>query len=189
MQGNNTKQTTKSPGSIEKSLLLLEIFAMEPYEFSIPQLAQITGLNRTTVYRTLQILISRGFIMFDKTQDKYKIGYAMYHIGTKYLYNKNYQDKLMEIFVEISEITKESMGMAIKDGDKIMSLLEVEIHQPMKFNDFPGKYFPPNKGCYGKCIMAYQPEEYIDKILEDQVFEKTCYNTLTNYDEIKSCLL
>ena len=179
---NNTIKN--SPGSIEKALALLEMFAAEPYEFTVPELAEKTGFNRTTVYRTLQILMSRDFIMFDKSQDKYKIGYAMYHVGTKYLYNKNYQDKIMEILVEISEITKESVGMAVKEGSKIMSLLEVEIHQPMKFNDFPGKYFPPNKGCYGKCLMAYQPEEYVDKILDGQVFEKTCYNTLTKKEEL-----
>jgi DNA-binding IclR family transcriptional regulator len=180
----SSNSSNESPGSIEKAMILLEALASEPCEFTVPELAEKTGFNRTTVYRTLRILMSGDFVMFDKAQDKYKIGYALYHVGTKYLYNKNYHDKIMEILVEISEVTKESVGMAVKDGNKIMSLLEVEIHQPMKFNDFPGKYFPPNKGCYGKCLMAYQSQEYIAAMLDGQTFEKTCYNTLTQKEEL-----
>ncbi|NCB42455.1 MAG: IclR family transcriptional regulator [Clostridia bacterium] len=183
---NNTQKSiaTSTPGSIEKALDLLEIFAIPPYEYTIPELVGKTGFNRTTIHRTLKILMNKDFIMFDRSSEKYKIGHAMYHVGTVYLYNDNYKKRLMEILIEISEITKESIGMAVKKGDKIMSLLEVELHQPMKFNDFPGKYFPPNKGCYGKCLMAYQPPEYIEATLEGQTFEKTCYNTLTTKEEL-----
>lgn len=186
MKENTNKIRSNSPGSIEKALELFEIFAIPPYEYTIPELVEKTGFNRTTIHRTLKILMSKDFIMYDESREKYKIGHAMYHVGTVYLYNDNYKKRLMEILVEISEITKESIGMAVKKGDKIMSLLEVELHQPMKFNDFPGKYFPPNKGCYGKCLMAYQPEEEINRMLEGQVFEKTCYNTLTTMEEIKA---
>lgn len=172
-------------GSIDKALTILEVLATEPYVFSVTDIVKATGFNRTTVYRTLQILLNREYVQYDKRRDKYQIGHATYHAGTIYLHNNSYQDKVMEILVEISEITKESVGMAVREGDKVMSLLEVELHQPMKFNDFPGKYFPPNKGSYGKCIMAYQNEETVDRILDGQVFEKTCYNTLTTKEELK----
>lgn len=178
-----------APGSIEKALELFEIFAIPPYEYTTPELVEKTGFNRTTIHRTLKILMSKDFIMYDSTSEKYKIGHAMYHVGTVYLYNGNYKERLLEILVEISEITKESIGMAVKKGDKIMSLLEVEIHQPMKFNDFPGKYFPPNKGCYGKCLMAYQSEEYIDQILKGQVFERPATTHLQPKKNLKKNML
>ncbi|MDD2294622.1 MAG: IclR family transcriptional regulator [Eubacteriales bacterium] len=186
MQKNNFIHTGDKIGSIDKALTLLEVLATEPYAFAIAEIVSKTGFNRTTIYRTLQILLNREYVHYDKERDKYQIGHATYHAGTIYLHNNSYQDKVMEILVEISELTKESVGMAVREGDKIMSLLEVEIHQPMKFNDFPGKYFPPNKGSYGKCIMAYQSEKTIDRILDGQVFEKTCYNTLTTKEELKN---
>jgi DNA-binding IclR family transcriptional regulator len=171
-------------GSIDKALTLLDVLAVEPYAFTVPEIVAKTGFNRTTVYRTLQILLKRDYVHLDKEREKYQVGHGVYHVGTIYLHNNHYQDKVMEILAEISGLTKESVGMAVREGDKIMSLLEVEIHQPMKFNDFPGKYFPPNKGSYGKCIMAYQSPETIHRILDGQVFEKTCYNTMTTKEEL-----
>jgi len=177
-------EVPEKAGSIEKALIILEVLASEPYAFSVADIVRRTGFNRTTVYRTLQILLARDYIRHDREQDKYHIAHATYHAGMIYLHGKGYQDSVMELLIEISEKTKESVGMAVREGDKVMSLLEVEIHQPMKLNDFPGKYFPPNKGCYGKCITAYRSAEDIDRILDGQSFEKTCYNTLTTKKEL-----
>ncbi|HPF19478.1 MAG TPA: IclR family transcriptional regulator [Bacillota bacterium] len=185
MRKKDAPNANEKTGSIDKALTILEALAGEPYAFSVAEIVGKTGFNRTTVYRTLRILLNRDYVHHDRERDKYQIGHATYHAGTIYLHNKSYQDKVMEILVEISELTKESVGMAVREGDKIISLLEVEIHQPMKFNDFPGKYFPPNKGSYGKCIMAYRDEKTIDRILEEQTFEKTCYNTLTAKEDLK----
>lgn len=184
MPKKSSAEPAGKAGSIEKALTILDVLAGEPFAFTVPEIVEKTGFNRTTVYRTLQILLNRQYVHFDKERDKYQVGHGVYHVGAIYLHNNSYQDKVMEILVEISEITKESVGMAVREGDKVMSLMEVEIHQPMKFNDFPGKYFPPNKGSYGKCIMAYRDQESIDRILDGQIFEKTCYNTLTTKEEL-----
>jgi DNA-binding IclR family transcriptional regulator len=170
--------------SIEKAVLILKQLAIAPYEFKTSELARRLGMNRSSVYRILQALKDCDLVICDKAGEHYKVGPEMYHIGTTYLYNNNFHSKLVDILSEISEIIKESVGMAIKDGDKIMSLLEIEVHQPMKLNDVPGRYYPPNKGNYGKTLMAYQDPEYIERVLSGRVFEKTFYNTLTTKEEL-----
>jgi DNA-binding IclR family transcriptional regulator len=170
--------------SIDKAIIILEQLAVSPYAYKAGELARKIGMNRSSVYRILQLLEERDLVICDKAGEFYKIGPEMYHIGTKYLYNNNFHSKLIDILSEMSEIMKESVGLAIKDGDKIISLIEIEVHQPMKLNDVPGRYFPVNKGNYGKVLMAYQSPEYIERILTGQVFEKTCYNTLTTKEEL-----
>ena len=170
--------------SIEKAVIILEALGTDPYEYKVQALAHKTGFNRSTVYRILRTLEERHLVVFDSDGDKYKIGPGMYHIGSTYLYNNNYKNKIQDILSEIADKTKESVGMAVKDGDKIISIFEIEVHQPMKLNDVPGKYFPVNKGNYGKCIMAYQDPAYIEKFLEGQEFEKTCPKTLTTKEEL-----
>lgn len=170
--------------SIEKSIMILEILGSEPYCFKPVDLAKKLGFNRSSVYRILQTLLRSDLVILDQETDMYKIGPGMYHIGMTYLYRNSFMSKINDILAEISEITKESVGMAVKDGDKIISLFEIEVHQPMKLNDVPGRYFPVNKGNYGKCIMAYQPIEYIHQILNNSTFEKSYPNTLTTKEEI-----
>lgn len=170
--------------SIEKAIVILELLSEPPYEYKVSDISQITGINRTTTYRILDTLESKSMVIRDIDSDKYKIGPTTYHFGVSYLNNYNYESKVQEILNEISELTKESVGLAIKDGDKIISLFEIEIHQPMKFNDIPGKFYDVNKGTYGKCIMAYQDEGYIKEMLEDRAFEKLYPNTITEKEEL-----
>lgn len=170
--------------SIEKSYMILDQLALPPYEYKVAELSALLRLNRSSVYRILQILKNRELVIFSPDTEKYKIGPAMYHIGMKYLYNNNFSSRIVDILSEISDKTKESVGMAVKDGNKIMSIFEIEVHQPMKLNDVPGRYFPVNKGNYGKCIMAFQSDEYIEEFLADKEFEKTCPNTLTTKEEL-----
>ena len=170
--------------SIEKAIILLEELAVPPYEYKTSELARKTGMNRSSVHRILQLLKNRDLVIYDKAGERYKVGPELYHIGTKYLYNNNFHSKLVDILSEISEILKESVGLAVRDGDKVISLIEIEVHQPMKLNDVPGRYYPPNKGNYGKTLMAYQDPEYIERALTGKVFEKTFYNTLTTKEEL-----
>jgi len=51
----------------------------------------------------------------------------MYHIGATYLYNHNYSNKIQDILSEISNITKESVGMAVKDGEMKLCSPEIDI--------------------------------------------------------------
>lgn len=174
----------KGHTSIDKAVDLLEQLAMPPYEYKPAELAALTGLNRSSVYRLLGILQARELVACDKEGEYYKIGPGLYYVGTKYLYNNNFHSVIQNILDEISSRIKESVGLAVWDGGRIISLLEVELHQPMKLNDYPGRYFPINKGCYGKVLTAYQPQDVIDKVLQGQTFEKSNCNTLTTREEL-----
>jgi DNA-binding IclR family transcriptional regulator len=41
-----------------------------------------------------------------------------------------------------------------------------------------------NRGCYGKCLMAYHDPARVQKLLRSEKFEKQLPNTLTDPDEI-----
>jgi DNA-binding IclR family transcriptional regulator len=89
-----------------------------------------------------------------------------------------------KILDSISKQTEESVGYAILEGNTVLSLYEIEIDQPLKMNYKPGLYYPMNRGCYGKCLMAYNKSEIVEKLLYNQKFEKITKYTLTEPDEI-----
>ncbi len=95
------------------------------------------------------------------------MGPMTYHLGNIYLSNANYKDKILNILEEISKESAESVGIAHRVGDKVISLFEVETYQIVKINDQPGTYYPMNRGCYGKCLMAYHDPEVVEKLLDD----------------------
>ena len=170
--------------SIKKAINILEKLAEPPYEYTVQSLAQVTGMNITTIYRVIYQLEEEDMVVMDRDSKKYKIGPNAYHIGATYVYNNNYMKKIEELLMEISEKVRESVGMAIWDRNKIISVIEIDTHQPVKMYDVPGRIYSPNKGNYGKCIMAFQDPEFIEEYLDTHTFEKTFSNVLTEKEEL-----
>ena len=170
--------------SIKKAFLVLDQLSEPPYEYTPTVLSQKTSINRTTIHRILQDLMDFDVVMKNELAKTYRIGPNIYRMGSVYLHNFNYRSKIEEILNKMSQESKESVGLAIRDEEKIISLYEIEIFQPLKMNYNPGMFYPMNRGCYGKCLMAFYDEDRVKELLYSQKFEKISKNTLTDPGEI-----
>ena len=179
-----SSETKPSMSSLQKGLYLLTIFARVPYKFTVSQLEEMTGFNRTTIYRILSTLEKSGMLIKDSQSKSYKMGPLAYHLGNIYLSNANYKDSILRILEKISKESAESVGIAHRVGNKVVSLFEVETYQMVKINDQPGTFYPMNRGCYGKCLMAYHDPLVVEKLLEEITFEKVAPNALTDKEAI-----
>lgn len=170
--------------SLEKGLYLLSLLAEEPYRLTVTDLVKVSGLNRTTVYRILTTLEEEGLLIRETNNKVYRMGPMTYHLGNVYLMNANYKESLLTILEKIGEESEESVGMAHREGNQVVSIFSVETHQPVKVNDRPGVFYPMNKGTYGKCLMAFHDPGIVRELLEYATFEKTAPNTLIGKEGI-----
>lgn len=60
--------------SLEKALYLLSLFAEPPYKYDVPTLSELTGMNRTTVYRNLTSLERAGLLRREEETRSYTVG-------------------------------------------------------------------------------------------------------------------
>jgi Transcriptional regulator len=169
---------------VEKAMLILETMSNHPDELKVAELSELTKINRTTVHRILKELLAKEWVIQNFKTGKYIVGPMAFHVGMAYTKNNNIEPKVQEILNRISAKVKESVGYAVREGDKVISLYEVEIHQPYKMNYHPGQFYPLNRGGYGKCLYAYYDQERVRQLLSEQEFEKYGPNTLTEPEEI-----
>lgn len=169
---------------IEKAMLILETMSNHPDELKVAEISELTKINRTTVYRILKELLVKGWVIQNFKTGKYIIGPMAFHVGMAYTNNNNVEPKILEVLDYLSEQAKESVGYAVREGDKVISLYESEIHQPYKMNYQPGQFYPMNRGGYGKCLYAYHDQERVKQLLSEQKFEKHGPNTITEPEEL-----
>ncbi len=181
---NSVSHKKQKLSNLQKMTYILKILNKPPYKYTASEISDMTGINRTTVYRTLMVLAEEDFIIQDEFSRKFAVGPMLYHIGLGYLNNYHFKDEIYKIIKKVADITSESVGISVREGNKIISLYEIEIQQPLKMNYPPGSYYPMNRGCFGKCLMAYHDKEIVRNLLEQQKFEKLFPNTLTEIDEI-----
>jgi DNA-binding IclR family transcriptional regulator len=169
---------------VEKALLIMETMGNHPDELKVAEISELTKINRTTVHRILRELLAKEWVIQNFKTGKYIVGPMAFHVGMAYTTNNNIEPKILELLDRLSEEAKESVGYAVREGDKVISLYEVEVHQPYKMNYHPGQFYPMNRGSYGKCLFAYHDQEHVKQLLEEQKFEKFGPNTLTEPEDI-----
>lgn len=69
--------------SLEKALFLLILFTEPPYKYDVPGLAELTGMNRTTVYRNLSALEQAGLLEKNMMTKMYSMGPLARKMGEK----------------------------------------------------------------------------------------------------------
>ncbi len=170
--------------SIDKTARIFKQLCREPHEYKITELARLTSINRTSLHRVLRTLEGHGLVLKTEKNKTYKLGPMAYEMGSVYLNSFQFGDNIFPILDKISHESQESVGIAIREGEKVISLYEIEVDQPLKMNYRPGLVYPMNRGCYGKCLMAYYDQDRVSKMLDEMTFEKVCINTLTEKEEI-----
>jgi DNA-binding IclR family transcriptional regulator len=169
---------------VEKAMLILETMSNHPDELKVAELSELTKINRTTVYRILKELLAKDWVIQNFKTGKYIVGPMAFHVGLAYTNNNNVEPKILEVLNGLNADMKESIGYAIREGDKVISLYETEIRLPYLMNYHPGQFYPMNRGCYGKCLNAYYDQDRVKQLLSEQTFEKCGPNTLTDPEEI-----
>lgn len=171
--------------SIQKAIEIIKYMTKEPYSFTVLEISKALGINRSTVHRILNTLKDDMIILQNSSTKKYKIGPMAYHIGSAYLHSETYTDEIHSILDEVAEKVRLSAGYAIREGDKIINIYEVETYIPMRMGYRPGMFYPIHCGVYGKTIMAfYNPPEKLREIVYSTDLKKMTENTITDPEKL-----
>ncbi|KAB3534365.1 IclR family transcriptional regulator [Alkaliphilus pronyensis] len=178
-------QDKGSLASLQKAIAILKFLSYEPYHFTAIEISKGLNINRSTVHRMLATLMEEMMVLQNPITKKYKLGPLSYHIGASYLHNMKYVDEIHNIIDGIAEKLSLSVGYAVKEGNKIMTLYEVEDYVSVRMGYKPGSFYPINCGAYGKTIMAFhKPLDELRRIVYSTPLEKRSEKTITNPDKL-----
>src|SRR5665647_3781757 len=71
--------------SVDKSITILEALSKEKTGLGVTELSNYTGFPKTTVFRLLFTLMSRGYVEKDIKNDKYLLGIKILQLGSAIL--------------------------------------------------------------------------------------------------------
>lgn len=178
-------RTDDAVGSLQKAMAMLDALAAEPYAYKADELAERLGYNRTTTYRTLQLMLKQGAVTQDPATKKYMIGSWLRRVGGAARAARPFETPARAIINELGFTLGHSVGMAIVDNGEFYSFIETALTGPDMLNEAEGKPCQPNAGAYGKCLMAYQTEEFMDAYFAAHELRKSAPNVTTDIAELK----
>lgn len=150
--------------SVDRAMELLLYLYREGRELGITQIANGMGIYKSTVFRTLATLESRGFIKKNPETEKYWLGPQLFLLGRAVENSMGLQDIVRPYAQRLYSMFSEVVNVCILDRvpndvyHGVIVLKEESVNQVLKANPPIGSRNECHCSSVGKCLLAYSKD-------------------------------
>lgn len=156
MGTENNKGLVKS---IDKALNILLLFNKDEKELSHAQISKRLHLSSATTSRLLGTLRSKGFLMKNEENGKYRLGTMIYYLGSIAVNHSELRSCCLPVMERINRITDETLHVFIRDGIHRVCIEKVESHKNIRMTIDIGIPDVLWVGNTGRVLLAYCTDE------------------------------
>ncbi len=164
MEKENVTDKKTTVRAVERSLDILSCF-IQDRELGLTEISNIIHLNKSTVFRLLNTLEQKGFLIKNLDTDKYHLGYRIWELST----NLNGMDDPAKILLpemtRLRDILDETISLYVRDGYERIRVQSIESNQAIRRVAPIGMRLPLSVGASSKVLMAFESAEVVDQIL------------------------
>ncbi|MDQ0316847.1 IclR family transcriptional regulator [Amorphus orientalis] len=175
-----------SPGPIERYLQILEIVAASTRGLTLTDISGLTGLPKATAHRLTRSLVEAGALATDDTWHKtFRVGdrmWRMLQLGANPAATAGFAQIILD---ELAERFHETCYVVRLGRDNVRSIARSAPDQGHRLHVLPGEVLPPHAAASAKAILAYQPDDVVDRFLKEP-FEKMTSRTVTSPSEVRA---
>jgi DNA-binding IclR family transcriptional regulator len=143
--------------SVLRALDMLDAFSDERPAWTVTELAEATGLNRTTTYRLLTALESREYVARDEANDTYRLGSGLIALGGRALRANAVRAISRAELEQLAEDMGETATLEILSGPEVVIIDEVPGDYVTSGSQHIGSRWPAYATSTGKAILAHLP--------------------------------
>lgn len=174
--------------SVRNSCRLLKIFLDSPKELGVTELSKMLEMSKGAVHKLLSTLESEGFIRQNEKTKQYTLGYTLLELGTKVLKNHDIVDFSMPYLNRLVSRTNELVVLCVKDARDAIYVAKVDSPHPIRFTVESFRRFPLYSTTAARVLLAYQPKEFQDEILEEATLKTYTPFSYSSVESLKEDL-
>jgi DNA-binding IclR family transcriptional regulator len=171
-------------GVVTKVLHILETLHDAPAGLQLKDVAQQTGINKSTAYRFLAHLEHEGYVFRDGT-GAYAIGVRLARLASGASYQTTLRKLSRPILQQLWRATGETVNLAVLDGREVLYLDVMESSHTFRLVSQVGLRRPVYCTALGKVMLSYIPEEEQPYFFEGMSFERFTPHTIRGASQLR----
>ncbi|UVM70108.1 MULTISPECIES: DNA-binding transcriptional regulator KdgR [Pseudomonas] len=167
--------------AVGRTMAVLEALAEHPEESGVSEIATKLDMSKATVYRFLQSLKARGYVVQD-AEDRYRLSVRLFELGAQALPHLDIVREAEPGMRRINELTGETVHLGILDEGSIVYVHKIDSKYNLRMYSRIGRRAPLYCTGIGKVLMAWLEEDELLAHLAQESFERRTANTLTSVE-------
>lgn len=174
-----------SGGMLAKGLTLLVTIGEYPDGITLSDLARRVSMPVSTVHRLLATLSAFGFVYFDTEYRRYSLGLRLFELSHQVTLVRRLSEVAIPVMRRIVEMTRETSLISVLDGEEMMYVERIDSPQPVQVRGASGGRGPLYCTAMGKSLLAFQPDEKREEIIQRLHLQRMTGHTIVDRDELR----
>lgn len=152
---------------------------------ALKDICAATGLNMSTAHHLANTLLARGYLDQEPRSRRYSLGPMLLELGAAALKRVDLHTVARPIAEELCKQTEETVYVTIRRGWTLITLIDIPSPHPIRVVWPPRQEPSLHAAASGKCLLAYQSADDIERYLSDVPLRSFTLNTITNAEQLR----
>tara|TARA_R110000751_G_scaffold8822_2_gene33970 strand:- start:48378 stop:49118 length:741 start_codon:yes stop_codon:yes gene_type:complete len=161
------KNSTPEPSrvaSLERALSILSVFESSEAPVTLAQIAQSTGLYKSTILRLIASFEDHGYVQRSNDGATYTVGPTAFRLGVTYKKFFELDEAIEAALEDLVRNGTESASFHVINRDHRICVLRVDSNHPTLDRVETGSRLPLDRGAAGKILRAYSGMDTPEKL-------------------------
>ena len=164
--------------SVAKAIRLIDCFAEARRPLSLQELAQVTGMPKSTVHGLLAPLRESGIIS-QAADGKYHLGIRLFELGSIVSASWNIVPLARPHLQNIAVQTGQSVQLSMIDKGEVLIVDYADTNSSLRVVTEVGDRLPVHSTAAGKAMLAYLPKVQAESLLKGELVSFTPHTIAT----------
>jgi DNA-binding IclR family transcriptional regulator len=178
--------TSRGTATLGRALEILSAFTSTRPRLSLAELAVITGQNKATLLRHLDVFLATRLV--ERHEDTYSLGLGAFQLGASYLAQNDLYTVSRAPMEELAADVGETISLAIRDGAEVVYIEVVRGQAEVGVQSRVGVRQPAHCSALGKVLLAALTPEEREVILYAHPLVAMTPQTITSPREFEAHL-
>ncbi|MFD7108280.1 IclR family transcriptional regulator [Streptomyces celluloflavus] len=144
--------------SVDRAVSVLEILARTS-EAGVTEISEELGVHKSTAFRILGVLETRGLVEQEKERGKYFLGAGVLRLAGAAAIRLDISQEGQPVCRALADDTGETANIAVLDGDAAVNIMQARGAAAVTAYNWLGRRTPLHATASGKVLLAHLPRE------------------------------
>lgn len=151
--------------AVERALDILMCFTKKD-DLGLTEIAAEIDLHKSTVYRLLNTLEEKGFVIRNPLTEKYRLGLKIWELSAHLSHTDDPAVLLLPQMEKLRDCLGETVSLYLRDGTDRLRIQAVQSNQAIRRVAPVGARLPLFVGASSKVLVAYAGESVLQAVLD-----------------------
>jgi len=170
--------------TVDRLVRIIDSFSSSRLSWTLTELSEHLGLPKSTLHRFLCSLEAHGILRQDEESKQWRLGYRLFVWGNLAERSTALRDVARPVMRDLVAQTGETALLTVYHAREVVCVEKVESSHSVRLALDVGSRRPPHAGASSKVLMAYLPDEEVERVIKEQGLARLCANTITERGDL-----